>query len=275
MSEAAPSLRETLERFHQLIVAPTGVSEGLAQHGLSPDDLARMIVGDDRLSAVDRLDIYANMYFFRIRDVLAGDYPKLSARIGDAQFHNLVTDYLLACPPRNHSLREAGDRMAEFLATHAFGLEDPALVDLARLERARVEVFDGPDAETLSFDALRALPPETFGSLELRLIPSRLRLLLCHPVDDVWQAIEDGQEPPTIAPGETPILVWRQELVVYHRALSPDEATALTLIEEGASFGLLCERLIDGRTEEDAARLAFELLARWVSDGLIETIKSA
>ena len=75
-------------------------------------------MADAKLSAVDRLDVYANMYFFRMLDVLRDDYAKVVAVVGDDAFHNLVTDYLVACRPAHPSLREVGARLPGFLARH-------------------------------------------------------------------------------------------------------------------------------------------------------------
>jgi len=151
-----PALRDTEELFWKLISAPEGVSEGLRQIDMKPEALARIIGGDARLDAVQRLDVYANMYFWRLLDILRGDYTAVVAAVGDDHFHNLVTDYLIACPSAHPSVRNVGERLAGYLKTHALGVERPWLVELARLERARVELFDGPDGEPLALDELRA-----------------------------------------------------------------------------------------------------------------------
>src|SRR5208283_5007423 len=86
--------------LYRLITAPSGVAEGLAQEkSLGADGLARVIVGDDRLNAEERVDIYANMYFYRILDVLKEDFPATLAVVGPERFHNLVTGYLIEYPP--------------------------------------------------------------------------------------------------------------------------------------------------------------------------------
>jgi hypothetical protein len=95
----APSLAEVEELFWRLVTAPEGVAPGLESLGLAPADLARVIRGDERLSSVARLDIYADMYFFRIRDVLADDFRALAHALGPDGFHALAVDYLAACPP--------------------------------------------------------------------------------------------------------------------------------------------------------------------------------
>jgi hypothetical protein len=149
-----PDLRGVQELFWKLITAPEGVARGAAElrrgGALESEDLSFLVPPDDTRSSAEQLDIYANMYFHRLHDCLAEDFPVLKARLGDARFHNLVTDYLLAHPPTHFSLRELGRALPGFLASHALEREFPALADLARLEWARVDVVDDADAAPLS-----------------------------------------------------------------------------------------------------------------------------
>ena len=114
-------LQKTEELFWKLITAPEGVADGLRRIDMKPDELGRVIAGDARLDAVQRLDIYANMYFWRLLDILRGDYSALVAAVGDDRFHNLVTDYLLECPSAHPSVRNVGARLADFLAGRSSG----------------------------------------------------------------------------------------------------------------------------------------------------------
>ena len=98
--------------------------------------LARVIAGDDRLSAEERVNIYANMYFYRILEVLEEDFPATRAVLGPERFHNLVTGYLIEYPPAHFSISYAGNHLADFLGDHPLREEFPFLENLARLERA-------------------------------------------------------------------------------------------------------------------------------------------
>src|SRR5262249_6584940 len=99
-----------------------------------------MIGGDERLGAVERPDVYAKMHCFRLLEVLREDYPKLVAVVGDAEFHNLVTEYLIAHPPEHASIAHAGIALPDFLTGHSLEARRhaPWLHELARLERRRV-----------------------------------------------------------------------------------------------------------------------------------------
>jgi hypothetical protein len=103
----------------------------------------------------------------------------------------------------------------------------------------------------------------------LPLVPSHLFLDVGHAVDDVWRAAENDQpiEPP--AAGPRTLLVWRQDVTVYHRQLDELERDALVRARDGAPFGVICDRLAEAMPVEEAGPAAFQLLARWVGDGII------
>lgn len=273
------SLRDTQALFWRLIAAPEGVADGLRRLDMKPADLAAVISGDARLDAVARLDIYAEMYFWRLHDILREEHAALAVALGAAAFRNLVTDYLLACPSRHPSVRNVGARLPAFVAGHALAAERPWLGELAALERARLEVFDGPDAEPLTVEALRALPPDAFATLPLPLVPSHAILEATHAVDDFWRAVErdgagaddgdDPEPPPPPAPAPRTLLVWRDGVDVFLRALEPLERAALARARDGAPFGAVCELVAERLPLDEAAPAAFQMLARWAGDGII------
>jgi hypothetical protein len=266
-------LADIQARFYALVTAPEGVAQGLATAGLAAADLEAIVKGDARLGAVARLDVYANMYFYRLLDVLRDAYPRLCAAVGDPAFHNLVTDYLVACPPAHPSIAFAGERLPSFLAGHplaaAAATGRPWLVPLAVVDRTYVELFDGPDADPLTLDQLRALPPAELATLSLRLVPCHRVLEHGFLLDPLWRTLEEGEAPadPPAAP-ET-LLVWRRDVDVVHRVIHADERDLLGLAAAGTTVQALCERLAVGEDEAGAAQKAFHLLGRWLADGLV------
>jgi hypothetical protein len=228
--------------------------------GAAPVASARELVREDGVDPVRRLRAYAHAYWARIAGALAADFPKLRAHLGAEAFDALVVPYLRAHPTRHPSLREAGLHLARFLDERG----QPAQANLARLERARVEVFDGPDAAPRSRDDCAALPPEDFPRLPLRLVPASARVELSTNADDVWDALEDDRPPPEAAAAPRAVLVWRRGLAVIHRTLEPDEAPALRRVQAGATFGEVCEVLAEAAPGADVVPRALELLLRWL-----------
>src|SRR4051812_35640867 len=141
-----PTLRETQQRFFELITAPESVEQTLQARQFPRAYVEEMVVGD----AIRRLDVYANMYFFRLLEVLSDDYPTLLAALGPERFHNLCTDYLQKHPSTHPSVRQVGEHLPELL--HDWQRE------LAELDRARLDCFDAAEAELLTLEEVRACP---------------------------------------------------------------------------------------------------------------------
>jgi hypothetical protein len=216
--------------------------------------------GDAELIGSGDIAIYARMYASRLHDALADDYPKLRTALGDDRFGELIAHYLRAHPPSSFTLRDAGLALESFL--RGSELAPAWAADLAALERARVEVFDGPDAELLTQDAVAALG-DALPGLVLVWVPSSVVVPLAWTVDDLWSAIEDGAPIPEPVAEPRTVLVWRRDVAVLHRTLDADEAGLAPRIAQGVSFADACEVL--GELHGDAASArAVELLLRWL-----------
>jgi hypothetical protein len=271
------NLREVQELFFGLITAPEGVAKELdereAGHGEGPafgrSVVAEVFAGDGRMSAEERLDAYANMYFFRMRDVLAEDFDRTAAALGEARWHNLVTDYLLAHPPTKWSLRWAGEALPGFLRGHATVAERPWLADVAALEWARNEAFQAEDAESQNPESLAAVPPEAWPDLRFEALPGTALVESRWDLAGWWNgAAGELAEAPRAVAARQVLIVWRDaEDDVRHEALASNEVEAVRRLFSGAPFADVCEACSPeeaGETEAEAAgRTAVDLLLRW------------
>jgi hypothetical protein len=256
--------------LYRLITAPSGVAEGLAQEkSLSSGGLARVIAGDERLSAEERVDIYANMYFYRILEVLQEDFPATLAMLGAERFHNLATGYLIEYPPAHFSIAYAGNHLADFLNDHPLREEFPFLRDLARLERALIDVFHAVDAVPLDAEQMRAIAPADWPSLQLRRHPASELLELQWDVASILQSVEQGEEPSAPAQGAMTVLVWRSHNHVYYRALDAAEHSQLAAIAKGTTFAEVCELIASEFDEESAAAAINQRLEAWLRDEIL------
>lgn len=207
------------------------------------------------------LRVYADMYIDRLHDVLADDFPKLRAALGHDAFRQLAVCFIRARPPTSFTVRDFGFALADYLATRD---DVPTWsADLAALERARVDVFDGPDARALSRTDLAAVPVEAFPELTLRLVPASVLVPLRWTVDDVWSAIEEEAEHLEPESCERLVLVWRRDLRVLHRTLDDDEAQLVAQVARCQTLATVSARLAELGSEEPDQRMA-ELLTRWL-----------
>jgi hypothetical protein len=263
-------LKDLQSLLYRLITAPSGVAEGLAdERELGAGGLDAIVLGDDRLSSEARVDIYANMYFYRILDALKEDFPATLAVLGDDNFHNLVTGYLLEHPPTDPSITHCGSHLAEYLHDHPMREDVPYIADLAKLERATVEVFLGPDAPALDPDALRTIAVEDWPSMKLKLHPSAQILALDWQVSDLVHGVEDNR--PWNLPNQvaTRVLVWRANAGVAHRDLDPTEANALEAAAHSATFAEICDTVAATAGDQDPITTMNQLLSRWLSNNLL------
>lgn len=269
-------LRRVQGAFWDLIAAPEGVRPGLtsleAEGALGPADVEAWFVGDERADALSRLDIYASMYFYRLKDALAEDFPNLVAHLGHDRWHDLVTDFLLAHPSTRPSLRWVGEPLPGYLASHPLSGPHPYLPDLAALEWARSEVFQELDAPPLDRAALGRVPGEAWAGLTLLPIPALRVVRARWNVAALWRRLEDGEtvEPGSVDASDQAILVWRQDLVARHRSLGQDEAHALEALVTRRTFAEVCETIAgDGGDVEAAAAGAAGFLGTWLEEELV------
>jgi hypothetical protein len=267
-----PTLSEAQQLLWRLITGPEGVAAALAadadRGGALEVALARTVRGDGTLDAPQRVDVYANMYFFRLLDVLRDDYPAVAAVLGDTDFHNLITDYLLHHPPTHFSIRHAGDRLPEFIGTHAVSTVRPYLDSLAQWEGALNDAFDAADGPTWTPADLAAIPASDWAALRFRLHPSVRLLRSAWAVQELRRSVDRGDVPQAPLPTPTWLCVWRHGLEVMHRSIDALEFDTLALAAAGVAFSDICAAADRTGEGETALRLA-AALARWLDDGWI------
>jgi hypothetical protein len=256
-----PSLREVQRLFWRSIASAPGA---LA----APRALLEVSAPSATLDPAARPQVYADAYFWRLRDVLAENFPRLAAILGPERFEDLAREYLERHPSEHPSLRFLGRGLAAIVARHAD--QAPALVDLARLEWARVEVFDAADCETLTVEALRSIRPEDWPSLRFVPIQALAVLRFTWPAHEVW----DGADAGTLTPRPGHVRVWRaRDDRVFHAPMDTGEGEALERLIAGAPFEVVCQAFDDLPPPAAAERMA-GLLGRWLDDGIVRAFQT-
>ena len=117
--------------------------------------------------------VYRHAYVARLAEVLADDYEQLHAYLGDAGFAKFAKSYIAAYPSDRKSARDFGRHVPEFLKSDAGFAKHPELAEIASLEKALADAFDGPDAETLKLAKLADDRTRAVGQAYLRPAPHR------------------------------------------------------------------------------------------------------
>lgn len=270
----------TLQRRFLRLVSQERPLDAAAREGLAEDSallpLASWIDAPDEALALERLNIYAQQYFGRLRDSLRDDYANFAKLVRPRTFDRIAARYITQHPSDNPSLRYHGRHFPEFVRRglqargEAFAELRPDVTDLCRLEWSRIERFDAPEATPLSAERLKSLAPEAWGGVRLGLVPAACLLTTEYVVSEVWAALERGAEPPPARPGPERLLVWRRGFAVQHRALDASEAKALERVRAGTTFAGVCEVFAAPAGDlASAGRRALAALLQWIADEIL------
>jgi hypothetical protein len=265
---ATPQKRQTFAQLRSLqhlagaaIMRPLGKDWRTQRRWIDNRDM-RTVAGEfikpnDRLTSIERIEIYNRQYWFRLIDCLNEDYPGLLAVLGKRRFNQLINAYLAENPSRSFTLRNLGGRLIEFIRKNR-RLVAPKLqlaLDMARFEWAQVEAFDGPALNPITVDDLLGKDP---AELRLAVQPYLTILDLHYPIDDfVMQLKQDnlrGEASNAVeesaAPGQTSrsrrhkiprrkrvfVVVHRHKDALYYKRLQPAEHRLLIALRDGRTL---------------------------------------
>ncbi len=202
-----------VQRWMQSVIThPGGVAAGVSTDAaklhldVAVDDLEQVIKPSMSQTSIERLAVYANAYYARLIECLASEFPIFRHTVGDETFAEFAADYLRHCPSRSYTLNKLGERFPLYLdeskpprsvGESEIGWAD-FLVDLARLERAFSEVFDGAGLEgqePMSADKLLAMPPDRRPQIRLKMAPCLRLLPLRFPLNDFYTAAKRRRTP--------------------------------------------------------------------------------
>jgi hypothetical protein len=246
-------------RMARAVMTPLTNSERMrtvAMDGRSMRTVASQIIKpNDRLTSFERLEIYNRQYWFRVLSGFAEDFPGLRAVLGGRRFDSMAKAYLTDCPSQSFTLRNLGSRLEGWLRKHSrwAGTRQNLAVDMARLEWADIEAFDGKMETPLKPEDLAGANP---AKLRLRLQPYVSLIDLRYPVDDLLLEVRRDADDLDVASNAfsekhkrkrvgavaklkaSPLYltVYRLDEEVYFRRLEREEFLILSALEAGKSL---------------------------------------
>lgn len=243
-----------------------------AQNGMQPRGaggrkmesiVSEFIKPNDRLTSLERWELYTRSYWFRILDCFYDDFPGLRAVLGPRVFIKLAEAYLAKYPSASFTLRNLGSRLEKFLREepHWAGKKFDLAMDVVRFEWAQVVAFDDAQLTPLHIDELLGADP---SKLRLGLQPYITALALDFPVDDFLLAVKkhdalraETSNAKTSAPKitklnkvplprreKTYVAVHRHDNVLYYKRLTPESFALLTAMRKGCTVEEACGRAL-------------------------------
>lgn len=262
----------TLERWMQTVVMhPEGAAAGVRSRpartlvGEASRDLGGVVLPSKNLTSVERLEIYAHMYYARLIEVMEAEYPTTRQILGAHAFAAACRRFVARNPSRTRTLNALSAKFPDFLArTLPKSNRNGLAVDVARIERAMEDVFDAPRAEPMTaaqFAAVGADPP---GRATLKVTPALRMLQLRYPANDYMTAVRRGERPRIPRPRATAVIVFRRNYQVFRRDQEPAQWKLLRSLAVGKPLAAAVGASIGGRgprADEIAKRLG-----RWFEE---------
>jgi hypothetical protein len=221
----------------------------------SPKTKAGYIKPNDRLSSIERLEIYSRSYWFRLIDGMYEDFPGLRAVLGQRAFDRVVRSYLADCPSKSYTMRDLGSRLGIWLQRNPkyVGNKLAICLDMFRVEWAHVEAWDGEHRKVLGPEDLVELGPD----LPMGLQPHVRLLELSYPVDELRiraSRSEEEHESASNTPSKLKarrllaaaarlkresifVAVHRLDFSIYYRRLEREEFQLLGAIRASKDIG--------------------------------------
>lgn len=255
--------------------------------GRSTKAIAEEIVKpNDRLTSVERLEIYNRVYWFRLLSSLADDFPGLREVIGQEAFDKVLLGYLTEMPSVSYTLRDLGSRLEAWLREHpeTISSNERMALDMVRLEWADIEAFDAAEFPVLTQAELASLGEDPVFHLQ----PYLQLLDLAYPVDQLLLKVRETEEPETDISSNVVMMddhsdsaprkrlplpkakkvflaVHRQENIVYFKRLKPEGFALLRALQQGQPLSQAIETSVNwsGKKLERVMEQLHDWFANW------------
>lgn len=283
--------REVFDVIRQPLTAQERMRSRTLDGRSTREIVEKIIKPNNRLTSVERLEIYNRVYWFRILSSLAEDFPGLRAVIGQQRFDRLLVAYLSELPSESFTLRNLGSRLEAWLRDHLEFVPktERIAVDMVRLEWADIDVFDSAELPKLTEEDLSSQGADPTFHLQ-----PYLRLLdLAYPVDELLLKIrgdQENKEPETDIASNVVVMesaprrhkrvalpkrkkvylaVHRQENEVYFKRLRPEAFALLRALQQGKPLSEAIAESVDW-THQKAEYITVRLhdwFANWAALG--------
>ncbi|MCE9584427.1 MAG: DNA-binding domain-containing protein, partial [Planctomycetes bacterium] len=219
-----------------------------------------------------RLQIYSNMYFWRLIDILGQEYPTVLHILGPRRFNRLALQFLEAHPSRSYSLNFLSVKFPEFVRREAKAVVHCGLcADVATVERTMEDVFDAAYVEPLSAKAWKKIPMGKWATGRLKMTPAMKLLELGYPVNNFIAAVREKKKASLPRRAKEWLVVYRKNWTVWRAPLSRIRFVLLSCLQAGRTLTQAFEACaaLKGFDAEEFTEALGGWFRQWAADGLI------
>ncbi|MBL8859976.1 MAG: putative DNA-binding domain-containing protein [Planctomycetes bacterium] len=227
------------------------------------------------LSPAQRVEIYSDMYFERLVEILSEEYSAVCSLAGHDDFRRMARAYLREHPSRHWSLNNLGRKLPEFLAGK-FRISRKALLhDIARMECAMSIAFDAEIDTVLTSDAVGRLDPADFATQRLVCVSGLSVASYDHAANSIVRAVRQSEDLPSLDRRRTFTVVWRKEWTVWRLDLTEPMYHILAALARGLPISAA---IAEGtrRFHGDPAELQAEIsrsFGEWITEGMFASVE--
>lgn len=255
---------ESLEQWmYEVISHPDGAKAGVEATS-KPDspaayDLEQTVLPSDKLTPLERISVYADMYFWRFIDIMAGEYPTVQHILGGDLFAQMVQDYVSRYPSTYYNLNRLSIKFPHYLEKEAKDFPHrPFVAAIAVVERAMEDAFDDPHREKLTPEAIQSIPGEQWADIRLQFNPALYLLELEYPVNDYMTAVYENRHMDIPQAQKAFVVVYRRDYTVWREDLDYESYLLLSRLKDGESLGKALENCT-GQEGVDADKITASL----------------
>ena len=223
----------------------------------------------------ERLAIYRNAYQLRLLEVLEKEFPLLKQWMGNKAFNKMGRAYIDSYPSCYFSVADFPERLAQFLAETKTYSNKRYINELVKFMRTLNKVVDLPSKSILKQQDLAVISPDAWASMKLILQPSVALVQLQFNTLTIWQALIDNKQTPKPIQLKEPThcLIWCKGLDAFYLVLTKQETLVIQQLQQGKTFGEICECLTQWHSEEEVANVLANILLRWLNNAIFAEVK--
>lgn len=270
---------EKIQRWMQACILNQGSAEeaiasDAAQAAIPADQAREVVLPSKTLSALERLDVYRDMYLLRMEEALSIDYPSLKHFLGDEEFMRLVARYVDVYPSRSYTLNRLGDHLCEFIGSLDDFKRKDFCLELARLEYALTCVFDAGETPPMTPEQVKAVPPDAWEHARLKPVEAFRLLAFDYPVSRYVGAVDEENPFPRIARKKTWVVAYRANYSLHRMDLTQPAYELLSALAAGKTMGEAIESVMirKWRPAVKEAHL-FEWFRDWMAEGFFQSVE--
>lgn len=269
--KTSPTLAELQHWFRDVLDTNGGAA---GARGKTAAMIARMIVPSRTLTPAQRIDIYAGMYHYRLRDVLLKDFPACAHAMRERVWLREVNAYIRKHPSRHQNLNHFNAAFPGWLKTRRGLKHYKFLSELASLEWSMVCAVHARTSQKPDVGPLRTLTPAEWERVTFRAAPSFELFAFEYPVNAWLQAFREDKSPGIPRRRRSWTAVHRQDYTVWRSTLSKPMYHMLHALRRGEPLVAAVEQTLETRAIGSRA-LAGNIqkwFGRFMSDGFFEAV---